>query len=307
MIIQLDNVSKRYGKTTALHGISLKIAAGGIIGLLGPNGAGKTTLVEIIEGLRTPCTGRVSVLGLNPTCQAKALRELIGVQLQSTAVPQELTPLETLRLFAALFHTALSPAELLQRVGLADKARSRNATLSGGQRQRLAIALALINDPELVILDEPTSGLDPAARCEIHDYIAALRSAQKTVLLSTHSVAEAEQLCDRVILLRAGEVVADGSPLELIRQASRSLKLSIVLSGEFDPAPLLRASAVLEERHGAYQRFSATDLRAVTVALGVLLQAPGVSLVELQTNRPKLEEVYLTLTAEKPSLCREGL
>ncbi len=295
MIIEVQDLTKGYGNIVALKGISLGIQAGKVVGLLGPNGAGKTTFMETLQGLRTPTSGKVSVLGLDPTRQAQQLKALIGVQLQSTALPEELTPLETLKLFAAFFRKALPPAEVLERVGLKEKANSRNHTLSGGQRQRLAIGMALINDPELIILDEPTSGLDPAARREIHDHIRDLGALKKTVLLSTQYMEEAEKLCDRVIVLRAGEIVADGSPQELISRATRTVALSVVLEGEFDPALLVQAGAVAQEVEGDRRSFLASDPKAAIVALGSLLQKPGAALVDLQMRYPNLEDVYLQL------------
>jgi ABC-2 type transport system ATP-binding protein len=300
MIIEIEGLSKNYGNAVALKSISLRIEAGGVVGILGPNGAGKTTLVEILEGLRTATSGRVSVLGMDPARQARALRELIGVQLQATNFIEELTPLETLRLFAAFFKKSLPPGEVLERVKLSDRATSRNSVLSGGQRQRLAIAMALINDPELIILDEPTSGLDPGARREMHAHIADLRTSGKTVLLSTHYVEEAEKLCDRVILLRAGEIIADSSPAELIARAGGGAApgVSIVLAGEMDAKPLLRAGATEQVREGSQRRFNFADARRAIPALHSVLLDSGVSLVDLEMRRPSLEDVYLDLIGE---------
>ena len=208
MIIETERLSKNYGAAVALKDVTLRIEPG-VIGLLGPNGAGKTTLVEILEGLRKASSGRVSVLGLDPGRGSRVLKERIGVQLQATALPEDLTPFETLRLFAAFFRKSLRPADVLERVGLSAKANSRNHTLSGGQRQKLAIGLALINDPDLIILDEPTSGLDPIAREDIRKQIFLLRELRKTVLLTTHYVADLQKVCDRVLFLRGGQVVAD--------------------------------------------------------------------------------------------------
>ncbi len=305
MMIEVQNLSKRYGEVVALKEINLSIEAGGVVGLLGPNGAGKTTLMETLQGLRTPTSGKVSVLGLDPTRQAQPLKELIGVQLQSTAVPEDLTPIETLQLFAALFRKSLPPKDILERVGLAEKAKSRNNTLSGGQRQRLAIGMALVNDPELIILDEPSSGLDPVARREIHGHISDLRALRKTVLLSTQYMEEAQKLCDRVILLRTGEVVADGSPQSLISRAASSVALSIALEGIFDPTPLLRAGAVARQQDGSRQTFTAPDPKAAIVALASLLQKPGVILADLQMQYPSLEDVYLNLV-ENPASTASG-
>jgi ABC-2 type transport system ATP-binding protein len=295
MIVDVEDLSKNYGKTAALKGISFRVEGSGVIGLLGPNGAGKTTLFETLEGLRIPSSGNVSVLGMSPTRQARSLRELIGVQLQSTAVPPELTPLETLRVFGGFYRKSLEPMAVLERMGLADKARSRNATLSGGQSKRLAIAMALINDPQLIILDEPTAGLDAVARREIHGHISDLRASGNTVLLSTHSIDEAEKLCNRVIVLRAGKVVADGSPLELATRTNAVATLEFVLAGQFDPSPLLEAGAAAVGREGEQHRFHANEANAAILALGQILQNPGVRLVDLRMKRPNLEEVYLDL------------
>jgi ABC-2 type transport system ATP-binding protein len=204
-------------------------------------------------------------------------------------------------LFGAFFRKSLEPAAVLERVGLTGKLKSRNSTLSGGQRQRLAIALALVNDPELIILDEPTSGLDPVARREVHSYIADLRTSKRTVLLSTHYIEEAEKLCDRVILLRAGEVLADGSPSELVARATGAATLSIVIAGEFDPAHLLRAGALSQGGEGGNRRFTAPDPQAAIVALGKILQSSQASVVDLQMKRPSLEDVYIGLMGEPPS------
>jgi ABC-2 type transport system ATP-binding protein len=294
VIVEIRHLTKQYGAAIALKDVSLSIEGGGVVGLLGPNGAGKTTLVETLEGLQTPTSGSVAVLGYDPTRQARALRERIGVQLQQTALPQELTPLETLRLFAAFFRKSLPPARVLDTVRLADRAGVRNDRLSLGQRQRLAIGVALINDPELILLDEPTEGLDAEARREIHRHIETLRESGRTVLLTTHYIEEADVLCDRVIVLRAGEVIADGSPAELAAPAGPAT-LRIVLRGRFDAAPLLKAGAVARSQVGEERHFTAADPRAATLALGTLLQLPEVTLVDLRLTRPTLEDVYLRL------------
>ncbi|HZF13043.1 MAG TPA: ABC transporter ATP-binding protein [Thermoanaerobaculia bacterium] len=299
LIIEVFDLVKDYGEVRALRGLRLGIERGGIVGLLGPNGAGKTTLVEILEGLRTPTSGRVSVLGFDPTREPRALRERLGVQLQSTALPPELSPIETLSLFAAFFGRSLPPRGVLEQVGLADKARSRNRSLSGGQQRRLAIGIALVSDPELVILDEPTSGLDPLARREVHARIRDLREAGRTVLLTTHQIDEAEALCDRVILLKDGVVVADGTPFELVSRAGGSSILWIAVEGELAFAPLLAVGAVAQGREGAYHRFSTPDPTAAILALGELLREQKTTLVDLRMKRPDLEDVYLDLMEER--------
>jgi ABC-2 type transport system ATP-binding protein len=295
MMIEVQNLSRQYGEIEALRNVNLSVEGGGVVGLLGPNGAGKTTLVETLEGLRRPTSGMVKVLGLDPTGQARELRERLGVQLQSTALPEELTPLETLRMFGAFFRKSLPPGEVLASVGLSDQGNQRTSVLSGGQQQRLAIAAALINDPELVILDEPTAGLDPVARRDIHTRLGELRASKRTVLLSTHYIEEAEQLCDRVIFLRAGEVVADGKPFDLVAKAGGASQVWVSVEGPFDPAPILSAGAEERGKEGDYYRFSTPDSNAVVLAMEEMLRHTGAKLVDLRIKRPNLEDVYLDL------------
>jgi ABC-2 type transport system ATP-binding protein len=298
MAIEIRDVEKTYGATRALGGVTLSIPAGGITGLLGPNGAGKTTLVEILEGLRMPTRGAVSVLGLDPSREARALRSRLGVQLQSTGMPQDLTAFEVVRLYGSFYRAAQPPAGVLARVGLAPQAGVRVRNLSGGQRQRLALAIALVHEPELLILDEPTTGLDPAARRAVLDVVRAFRDEGRSVILTTHYLEEAEQLCDRVVILRAGEVVADGSPFELLGRAGGASTLWIACDGPLDPAPLEAAGAVAHGREGEHHRFVTRDPAAVVVALGDLLRARRVTLTDLRMKRPTLEDVYLELVGE---------
>lgn len=298
MVIQTQNLYKRYGDTTALKGIDLEITDGGVVGLLGPNGAGKTTLVEILEGLREPTAGRVSVLGLDPAKDPQALKERLGVQLQSTSLAQELTPQETLALYSAFYKKSLPVAEVLERVGLVDKAKSKTSALSGGQKQRLALGMALINDPELIILDEPTAGLDPLARRGMHHIVREIKKRGRTVILTTHYIEEAELLCDRVLMIRSGEIVADGSPFELIGRAAGASTIWIAVDGALDPAPLLNTGATAQGREGAHYRFTATNPTAAILALGEILKAQNLTLTDLRMKRPTLEDVYLELVGE---------
>ena len=298
MLIELRGLVKDYDGHRALAGVDLQIPAGGTIGLLGPNGAGKTTLVEILEGLREPTAGSASVFGLDPVRDARALRLKIGVQLQATALPQELRIAEVLRLYAALYPRTVPPRTVLEQVDLAGKERALVRTLSGGERQRLALALALLHDPELLILDEPTAALDPVARRGVHAIVERLAAAGKTVLLTTHYIEEAEKLCRRVILLRQGAVVADGSPFDLIGRAAGLSTLWIEVEGPFDAARLETAGAVPQGREGRHLRFSVADPGAVVVALGDLLREGGGKLIDLRMRRPTLEDVYLEWMGE---------
>ncbi|MBM3538208.1 MAG: ABC transporter ATP-binding protein [Alphaproteobacteria bacterium] len=290
----------------ALRGIDLSIpSTGQIVGLLGPNGAGKTTLVEILEGLRTATSGSVSVLGLDPADAPAALRARLGVQLQSTAFMQDLTVIETLRLYAALYPKTRPAADVLSEVHLTDKARALVRGLSGGQRQRLALAMAMLHDPDLYILDEPTSGLDPIARRQIHDILLGLKRDGKTVLVSSHYLDEIEALADRVIILAGGQIVADGTPLELLARAAGASTLWLAVtpppaglrsasSGDFDPGRLV-PQATFEGLDGSMFRYRTADPTAAIVGLADALRASGATLDDLRLRRPSLEDVYLQL------------
>jgi ABC-2 type transport system ATP-binding protein len=294
-VIAVEGLRKSYGALEALRGVDLSFERGGLYGLLGPNGAGKTTFVETLEGLRTPSAGRVSVLGMDPSVASRDVRERIGVQLQSTSLQPDLTAREVLRMFGALYRRRRPAAEVLASVGLSDKADTRTANLSGGQKQRLALALALLHDPEIVLLDEPTTGLDPVARRGLHDVVRGLRSEGRTVLLTTHYIEEAELLCDRVVVLNGGRVVADGTPFELLERASGETTLWIAAEGPFDPQTLVAAGASLAGREKDHWKFVTRDPAAAVVALGDVLRAGGVKLVDLRMRRPTLEDVYLEL------------
>ncbi len=308
--IDVRALTKSYGAVHALRGIDLTIdSTGQIIGLLGPNGAGKTTLVEILEGLRTASSGTVTVLGLDPMHATAALRARLGVQLQSTAFLTELTVLETLRLYAALYPEPVGSAfrrldsrlgAVLERVDLQAKAKAVVRTLSGGQKQRLALAMAMLHDPDLYILDEPTSGLDPIARRQIHDILLALKRDGKTILLSSHYLDEIEALADRVIILSAGLIVADGTPLQLLARSAGASTLWLEVSGVDDPSRLL-PQAAFEGRDGAMFRYRTADPTAAIVGLADSLRASGSTLVDLRLKRPSLEDVYLELIEEDRS------
>jgi ABC-2 type transport system ATP-binding protein len=295
--IEIRALHKTYGEVDALRDVDLVIEGGGhIAGLLGPNGAGKTTLVEILEGLRTPSSGTVSVLGLDPAVAPVALRTRLGVQLQTTAFIPELNVIETLKLYAALYPRALAPADVLARVDLADKGKALVGTLSGGQRQRLALALAMLHDPDLYILDEPTSGLDPLARRQIHGILRTLRQQGKTVLISSHYLDEIEALADRVVILSQGAIVADGTPLELLARAAGASTLWLGVGGDVDPLRLVPGAA-FEGRDGALLRYRTADPTAAIVGLADSLRASGARLDDLRLKRPSLEDVYLQLVA----------
>jgi ABC-2 type transport system ATP-binding protein len=276
--IDVRDLRKSYDGVEAVRGISFEVPAGEVFGLLGPNGAGKTTTVEILEGYRRPDGGEVSVLGSDPRRAGTGWRERIGVVPQSGELYPNLTALEHLELFAGYFAEPRPPRDVLALVGLEDKARAKTRTLSGGQRRRLDLGIALVGDPELLFLDEPTTGFDPGARRAAWETIRSLRSLGKTILLTTHYIEEAQQLGDRVAVLRRGEIVAAGTPSELTAAAPAS-RISYRRNGHEIVLETEEPTRVLHE-------LTAEALR------------DGFELEALEVHRPTLEDVYLSLTEE---------
>jgi ABC-2 type transport system ATP-binding protein len=273
--IVVDGLRKRYGAFEALRGICFEVAAGEVFGLLGPNGAGKTTTVEILEGYRDRDAGAVSVLGHDPARAERTLRERVGVVLQHSELPPNLTVREVHRVFAGYYERPRDIDGVIELVGLTEKASARVKTLSGGQKRRLDLGVALVGDPELVFLDEPTTGFDPAARRTAWDMVRSLRELGKTILLTTHYLDEAQQLCDRVAVLRAGEIVRIGTPDELI-DATPVTEIRWREDGE-------QRSLETEQPTQALH-----DLTAAALAEGRELEA-------LEVRRATLEDVYLSL------------
>jgi len=304
LAVATRGLRKRYGDRTAVAGLTLEIQAGEVFGLLGPNGAGKTTTVEILEGYRTADAGEVRVLGLDPMTDGAALRPRIGVMLQDGGLHPGVRPLEMLRLFAAFYDDPRDPGELLDLVSLRDSARTLVRRLSGGQAQRLSLALALVGRPELVFLDEPTAGMDPRARAATWQLVRGLRDAGVTVLLTTHHMDEAEQLCDRLAIIDRGRIVALGTPVEVTRAgADGTVRFTAVpgvdvvaLAAALD----LPAAAVSEERPGHYA-LAGPATPELLADLTAWLRDKGISLTELRTARATLEEVFLRLTEEGDS------
>ena len=303
MVIQVHSLTKSYESVHALRGLSIDIAEGGIVGLLGPNGAGKTTFVEILEGLRPATSGSVSVLGLDPLKNPVELKRRLGVQLQQTEFPEGLTVEETFRLFGSFYPKTLGVAKILEAVNLTEKRRDAVLTLSGGQKQRLALGLATLHDPELLILDEPTSGLDPIARRAIHEILRNLKAMGKTILISSHYLDEIEALADRVVILRSGEIVADGTPLQLLAQAEGASTLWIEIDKPVEPENLVPGAA-FEGRDGALLRYRTRDSTAAIVGLGAALKASHATLLDLRLKRPTLEDLYVQLIGD-PAAVRE--
>ena len=229
-ILQVENLVKRYGDVEAVRGVSFSVEEGEVFGLLGPNGAGKTSTVEVMEGLRVPDGGRISVCGIDPQKNPTELKNEIGATLQSTSLPDKLRVGEALRLFAGFYKRTRNADDLLRRFGLEEKRNAFYNQLSGGQKQRLALAMALVNDPRVLFLDEPTAGLDPQVRREIYDIIAELKREKKTILLTTHYIEEAEKLCDRVAIVDHGKVIATGTPRELKERSGNTTRIEVRLA-----------------------------------------------------------------------------
>jgi ABC-2 type transport system ATP-binding protein len=295
--IEVRSLAKSYGRLRAVDGVDFTVRAGEIFGLVGPNGAGKTTTIECLEGLRGADAGEIRVLGLDPRRDGRELRERIGVQLQQSALPDDMKVWEALDLFASYYRSPAPWEPLLERLEIADKRNARFARLSGGQKQRLFIALALVNDPEIVFLDELTTGLDPHARRSMWDLVRGIRGRGKTVFLTTHYMEEAEQLCDRVLVVDRGRVVALDSPEALVRGLAGEVRVLFTAEAGFDPAPLRALEGVTRvERNGDRVLVAGRGDRLICQVINAL-DARGVRFRDLRTEQPDLEDVFLALTA----------
>ena len=290
----------------AVDGIDLEVGQGECFGLLGPNGAGKTTTIEICEGLTTPDAGTVELLGRNWQQDADELRQRIGIQLQETQFPDKLTVEEVLRLFRSFYRRGMTLDEAIAQAQLEEKRRARVGGLSGGQKQRLAMATALVGDPELLFLDEPTTGLDPQARRHLWDLVEGLKQAGRTIILTTHYMEEAERLCDRVAIMDHGRVIALGTPKELIAtvggddivefavSASDPLvqKSTDAVAGALKAIPGVQSHRVDEALH----QLSVSELHTAVPRIFAALEEQGLHLSEFRTHSATLEDVFVRLT-----------
>jgi ABC-2 type transport system ATP-binding protein len=299
-ILQVENLVKRYGNVEAVRGVSFNVEEGEVFGLLGPNGAGKTSTVEIMEGLRTLDSGRVSVCGLDPQKNAQELKHQIGAALQSTSLPDKLRVIEALRLFASFYRRHRNPEELLKRFGLQEKRNTFYSQLSGGQKQRLALAMALVNDPKVLFFDEPTAGLDPQVRREIYDIIEELRREKKTIVMTTHYIEEAERLCDRVAIVDHGTVIALGTPRELKERSGDKTRLEVRLARPEPEETLKNLEGVSDCRilGDSYILHCQRPPQAI-VSLVKYLESQGNELVSLEIVTPSLEDVFIELTGRR--------
>jgi ABC-2 type transport system ATP-binding protein len=302
--LRVSGLRKAYADVVAVDGLDLTVQSGECFGLLGPNGAGKTTTIEICEGLTAPDAGDVEVLGRRWDRDERALRERLGIQLQETQLAEKLTVDETIRLFRSFYARGRDVNEVIDVVQLGEKRQSRVGKLSGGQKQRLALACAIVGDPELLFLDEPTTGLDPQSRRQLWDLIVELRASGRSIVLTTHYMDEAERLCDRVAIVDHGHVIALGSPRDLIASLGAEHVVEFTVVGAAPgvlTAEMLRAlDGVKEAReHGGRWTMEVTQLARAVPALLADLSRRGLTLGELATHSATLEDVFVSLTGRQ--------
>jgi ABC-2 type transport system ATP-binding protein len=291
------NLQKNYGPVQAVRGLSFKVAEGEIFGLLGPNGAGKTSTLECVIGLRHPDGGEIEVCGCNALKQPRAVKQKIGAALQYTALQDKITCREALKLFGSFYAKRLEAGALLDKFSLTEKADARYDTLSGGQKQRLALALALVNDPEFLLLDEPTAGLDPQSRRELHGVIRQMRADGRTVLLSTHYIEEAELLCDRIAIVDRGTIIAEGTPRSLVANAKTATRIFMTTAR----LPDLAALNILPSIGGVSVQDESVVLATQKPGESVVelvkhLEKSGNELLDLHIRKPSLEDVFIEMT-----------
>ncbi len=297
-VIQVKDFRKAYGTFVAVDGISFEVERGEIFGLLGPNGAGKTSTLESLEGLRFPDGGSLRIAGVDPARQTRQLRSLIGVQLQTSGLPESIRVDEALRLFCA-YHGAPPRDDLIDRVGLAEKRTAQYHQLSAGQQRRLSLALAVAHKPPVLFLDEPTAGLDVASRAMLHDLMRELQAGGTTILLATHDMAEAAEMSTRVAILMRGKLVALGTPLEITATGAGLTKISVRTEGSSLMAAGLSFPAVAQTAtEGEYVIYFSRDIGPTISALISHLAAQGDTLIDLRVERPSLEDRFLEITTK---------
>lgn len=307
LAIDVRSLVKRFDDVVAVNGIDLQVPKGRCVGLLGPNGAGKTTTVEILEGLQEPTSGDVQVLGMRWRDQEDALRERIGMALQETRFHEKLTVYETVRLFRSFYKRGVSVEEAIRYVQLEEKQNAHVVKLSGGQRQRLAIAVALVSDPDILFLDEPTTGLDPQSRRSLWDVVERLKAKGRTVVLTTHYMEEAEVLCDDIVIVDHGKVVARGTPKELIASIGGEQVISVVTSvplaeQSYSGVPGLKSCRV----RGSSADLTVEDLAVAVPAVLTIIRDASATLVQLATRHATLDDVFLSLTGRSLRDDKEG-
>ena len=300
VMVDVRNLVKSYHHKTVVNNVSFGVRRGEIFGVLGPNGAGKTTTLEMIEGIRTPDSGTATLAGLDIRTAKRAVQRIIGVQLQATTLFPELKVLETLRFFGSLYAKSRDPEQLLREVALEEKAKAYPQDLSGGQRQRLALALALINDPQVIFLDEPTAGLDPQSRRMLWDIVLKLRESGKTIIITTHYMDEAQTLCDRIAIMDAGQIIALDTAAGLIARLGVQATIDCHLSGRVSPEDIRELPHVSGVRR-SNERFViySSEMQSTLVGLLEYAAQQGIALTDLQVGTPTLEDVFLDMTGRE--------
>ncbi|MDR3670614.1 MAG: ABC transporter ATP-binding protein [Holophaga sp.] len=295
--LRVRGIRKAYPKVLAVAGLDLEVQRGEVFGLLGPNGAGKTTTLEMVEGLTEPDAGSIELLGLDLKRHGRAVRARIGVQLQSTSLFNKITPREALALYGSYYPRRRSPEELLELVQLKDKADAYHVTLSGGQMQRLALALALVNDPELVFLDEPTTGLDPQARRGLWDVVRQIKGEGRTVILTTHYMDEAEVLCDRLAIMDHGQLLTEGTPMGLIQGLAIPSVVELTFEGAPpDPGGFSSRLGLEVSSRGDFWEIPTPDPKALLPRLLEAAESAALPYKQIHVRRATLEDVFLHLT-----------
>jgi len=299
----MRGVRKAFADVVAVDGLDLEVKRGECFGLLGPNGAGKTTTIEMCEGLTAPDSGSIDLLGLNWRTGANELRQRIGIQLQETQFPEKLTVSEILRLFRSFYRHGISVDESIRTAQLEEKRNSRVGGLSGGQKQRLAMACALVGDPELLFLDEPTTGLDPQARRHLWDLVDQLKQAGRTIILTTHYMDEAERLCDRVGIMDHGRIISLGTPQQLIASIGGEHIVEFAITGHESGRDLLNATALTSipgvQSHrvdAGMHQLTVRDLHSTVPLIFAALHNQGLNLSDFRTHSATLEDVFVSLT-----------
>lgn len=298
--ISVEGLKKSYGELEAVKGIDFEIESGEVFGLLGPNGAGKTTTVEILEGLRPRSGGQVKVLGFDPDTQRQKLKDRVGVCLQATNLPEKIRVHEAMDLFSAFYTRHVDLRQLLRRLQLEEKREAFYSTLSGGQKQRLALALALVNDPQLIFLDEPTTGLDPQVRVEIHSLLEELKKERRTILMTTHYIEEAERLCDRVAIVDEGRIIAMGTPRSLQQQSKTASSIVVTCATAFPEQRPAWAEATSNAVDSTGRTLTVNSRRpaATLVDLVKWIDQQGLELTDVHLKQPTLEDVFIELTGK---------
>lgn len=301
-VLSVRNLTKHYGSTGGVSDISFEVDAGEIVGLLGPNGAGKTTTVECILGLRSPDSGQIRVNGIDARTDPDGVRRMTGALLQSTALQDTMSPRDAVRLFGSFYSPEPDVAQNLARFGILPQADVPFQHLSGGQRQRLALALAFLHNPGLVILDEPSAGLDPAARRDLLDCIVAEKKRNRAILLCTHHIDEAARICDRVIILDSGRLVAQGTPNSLISRSPDTVSIQLRTSSDPDAGDLKSIPGITDIKQANDSFILSSNLPNQSIqGIGILMEKTGNCITELHLQGANLEDAFMELTSKASS------